>query len=79
MGLVYLALSIVFYLGGIAGWIFLLVEAFRDELWKGVLGLLCGLYLIYWSVFDWEHEHKWSLIILAFGGTAIATGIANLA
>ena len=69
-------------LAGIAGiicWIVILIEAFQDELWKGVLFFLCGLYALYYALFEFEHENKWLLVIGAFGGGAIATGIAGLA
>ena len=79
MGILYYLLSGLFGLAGLVGWIYLLVDAFRDEIWKGMVGLVCWLYLLYWSVFDWEHEHKWSIVILAFGGSCIAAGFARLA
>lgn len=79
MSLLYSLLSVLFSLGALVGWIFVLVEAFRDELWKGVVGLLCWFYLFYYAVFDFEHEHKWPIVILAFGGSSIAVGFARLA
>ena len=79
MGVLYVLLALLFLLAGLVGWIFLIVEAFRDEIWKGVVGLLCGLYLFYYAIFDWEHENKWPIVLLAFGGSAIAGGFAQLA
>ena len=60
-------------------WVLILIEAFQDELWKGFVGLLCGLYLLYYALFEFEHENKWLIVIGAFGGGAIAAGIRGLA
>ena len=60
-------------------WVLILIEAFQDEIWKGVVGLLCGLYLLYYAIFEFEHDNKWAIVIGAFGGGAIAAGIRGLA
>ena len=60
-------------------WVLILIEAFQDELWKGFVGLLCGLYLLYYALLEFEHENKWLIVIGAFGGGAIAAGIRGLA
>lgn len=73
-----LILAIVFFLAGIAGWIIILIDAFQDEIWKGILSLFCGLYLLYYSIFEFEHDNKWLIVLLAIGGSAIASGILNL-
>ena len=73
-----LVLATIVGLAGLGCTIFILVEAFRDEIWKGVVGLLCGLYLLYFALFDWEHEWKWPLLLCAFGGDAIAAGILRM-
>ncbi|NUQ70306.1 MAG: hypothetical protein HUU17_05730 [Chthonomonadales bacterium] len=52
-------------------WLFILIDAFRDEIWKGVVGLLCGLYLLYYALFEFQHEQKLAIVLLAlFGGGA---------
>lgn len=66
-------------LGGLACTVFILIEMFRDELWKGFLGILCGLYLIYFALFDWDHEWKWPIFLGSIGGNGIAAGIMSLA
>jgi len=73
-----LAAAIVFFLAGIAGWLIILIDAFQDEIWKGILGLFCGLYLLYYGVAEFEHEHKWLIVLLFIGGSGIASGIMNL-
>ncbi|HLK58156.1 MAG TPA: hypothetical protein VKU00_16435 [Chthonomonadaceae bacterium] len=55
---------------GLVSWIVVLVAMFQDEVWKGIVGLLCGLYALYYAVFELEHDLKWLLVIgmLCFGG-----------
>jgi hypothetical protein len=79
MQAVYLILAVIFGLAGLAASIYLIIEAFKDEIWKGIVGLLCGLYLLYWALVEFEHEHKWLIVVVAFGGNAIAYGFAALA
>ena len=45
-------LSIVDVLVGIVAfvaWIFVLIAAFKDEVWKGLLCLFCGIYALYYA------------------------------
>ena len=70
--------AFAFGIAGLVCWIIILVEAFKDEIWKGIVGLLCGLYLLFYALFEFEHENKWLIVLVAFGGSAIATGIMRL-
>ncbi len=68
-------------LGGLLGivsfvcWLIVLIQAFNDSLWKGILALLCGLYWLYYAIFEFTHEHKWAIVLLAIlgGGSAYAS------
>jgi len=62
MEIIKIAFAVIFSLAGLAGSILILVEAFKDEIWKGVLCLFCGLYMLYYMLFDFEHEHKWPMV-----------------
>lgn len=53
-------------------WIIILIDAFQDQIWKGIVGLICGLYLFYYAVTEFEHDHKVLIIIGCFGGVLIA-------
>lgn len=75
MEIIKLSVAIVFALAGIVGSIIILIEAFKDEIWKGVLCLLCGLYFLYYALFDFEHDKKWPIVLLALLGNGIAAGI----
>jgi hypothetical protein len=35
--------------------IIVLIDAFEDEIWKGFVGILCGLYLLYYAFVEFEH------------------------
>jgi hypothetical protein len=66
-------------LAGLGCTIFILIEAFRDALWKGLLSLLCGFYLLYYAFFDFEHDDKWLIVLGSMGGGAVMTGLLRLA
>ena len=56
---------------GIAGficWVILLIEAFKDSVLKGIFGLICGFYLVYFGFVESKNEHKVIItIIMAVG------------
>lgn len=79
MGIIFLLLAGAVYIASIGCWLFILVEAFKDELWKGFVALLCGLYWLYYALFEFEHEYKWQIVIGALAGGAVATGLARMA
>lgn len=61
-------------LGAFICWIIILVAAFKDEVWKGLLSLICGLYQLYYAIFEFEYEHKWPVVLgwLFLGGAGSA-------
>jgi hypothetical protein len=67
-------------LGGLAAvvslicWVLLLVGAFKSELWKGLLGLVCGLYLVYYTIAENQDKNKWVLLL----GWIAASVVANV-
>ena len=75
-------LGLLFILAGLVCWVIILVDAFRNEVWKGVLGLFCGLYLLYYAITEFEHDNKW-LIVIGFlaggfvGGALMQIGIPH--
>jgi len=66
-------------LGAFICWIIILVEAFKDEVWKGLLSLICGLYQLYYAIFEFEYENKWPIVLgwLFLGGAGSA--LVNMA
>ena len=73
MSTVFALLSVLAGLGAFACWLLILIAAFQDELWKGFVSLLCGLYSLYYALFEYEADNKW-LIILGWIGLGILAG-----
>ena len=56
--------------------IIILVDAFKNEVWKGLVSLFCcGLYFIYYALFEFEHENKWLIVFGSFLGHGIASAL----
>ncbi|MHB0938413.1 MAG: hypothetical protein ACYC6A_18625 [Armatimonadota bacterium] len=53
-------------LAGIVAHIIILIDAFQNEIWKGVVGLFIGLYLLYYAFVEFEHDYKWLVIAAWF-------------
>jgi len=49
-------------LGSLVGWIIILIDAFKNAVWKGILGFFCGLYLLYYAFAEFQHEKKGMII-----------------
>lgn len=75
-------------LGSLVGWIIILIDAFKNAVWKGILGFFCGLYLLYYAFTEFQHEKKGMIIAawliplilgyaLMFMGGAAAVAAAN--
>lgn len=79
MEVLWIILSIGLYLVAMVCGIVILVNAFKDEVWKGVLCILgCGLYMIYYAFIDYDEEHKWLVVGGWLGGGALASFFASL-
>jgi len=55
-------LGVIFILAGFVAGIIILIDAFQNEIWKGVLGLFIGLYLLYYAFAEFEHDYKWLVV-----------------
>jgi hypothetical protein len=67
-------LSIVSFVCGII----ILIDAFKNEVWKGIVGLLCGLYLLYYAFAEYESEKK-TLIVAGWLIPSIISGVLYFA
>lgn len=72
MHLLFTILSAGFGIMSLVASIYILVEAFRDEIWKGILCILCGFYFLWYAIFDFDADNKWLWVLLSLGGGAIA-------
>ncbi len=64
-------LAIPFYLVSFVCGIIVLIEAFKDEIWKGIVSFLCGLYLLYYGLAEFDHEKKPLILLGWLGGGVI--------
>jgi|CXWL01.1.fsa_nt_gi hypothetical protein len=78
MNILLTILAIVFAIAGVWSSILIIIDMFQDELWKGLVGLLCGLYMLYYALFEFEHESKWIIVLLSLGGSSIAFGLLSM-
>jgi hypothetical protein len=69
----------------IAGWLISLgcsiivpIDAFEDELWKGLVGILVPVYLLYYALAEFEHERKWWIVAGMLAGTVLGGGAGAL-
>lgn len=60
MGILLLLLS----LAGLVVSFIVIIEAFKDEWWKGLLALFVPIYWIIYAVNDFEHDYKWWFITI---------------
>ena len=75
MGILLSLLGGLLALAAFAASIFILIDAFKNEIWKGVVGLLCGLYLLYYAIVEFQHDKKWLIIAVAIGGSLLGQGL----
>ena len=72
MHVVLLIVSMLFSLATLVCWIFVIVEAFQNDTWAGVFCIVCGLYAIYYAIFEFDHDRKWLIVGGALGGTFLS-------
>lgn len=77
MNILLVLLAAGFGIAGLVASIIILIDAFQDAIWKGLVSLFCGLYLLYYAFFEFEHDNKWLLVLLALCGNGIAAGIVS--
>ncbi|MBL8060740.1 MAG: hypothetical protein JNK63_08515 [Chthonomonas sp.] len=79
MNILLMILAIVVGIASLWCTILVLIDMFQDEIWKGLVGLLCGLYWLYYAIFEYDHENKWIIVLTALAGGAIASLLMSMA
>jgi uncharacterized membrane protein len=74
-----LGLMVLFGLISLICSIIVLIAAFQDEVWKGILSFVCGFYGLYYMVAEFQHEKKALIIIGSIGGGVIASILQTMA
>ena len=64
-------MELIWNLVAIAGficWLILLIEAFKDSVLKGILGLFCQIYMVWFGLVESKNENRiWMTIVMAIG------------
>lgn len=75
MGTLMMLLGGVCWLASCVCAIIILIAAFRDEVWKGLVCLVCGFYWLYYAFVEFDHENKWVIVAVALLGGAVGSGL----
>lgn len=57
-------LFVALMLTGFVCHILIVIEAFKDEIWKGVLCLICIFYVLYYMFAEYESDKKTIIVAL---------------
>ncbi len=61
-------------------WIVLLIDAFTNSVWKGLVGLFCcELYLMYYAFAEYRSENKLMVLLGYFGGMFLGGALLEAA
>lgn len=58
----FMILGILCYLASLVCSIIILIHAFQNAIWKGIVSLLCGLFFIYYALVEFQHDKKWAIV-----------------
>jgi len=75
--------GVVCIIASVVCWFMILINAFQDEVWKGLLFFFCGLYALYYAIVEFDHENKWQIVLGnlvggAIGGILVSAGISMM-
>jgi hypothetical protein len=78
MGVLFTLLGGIFVIASIVCSIMVLIDAFRNEAWKGILGFVCGLYLLYYAFTEYQGNNKMIIILGMLLGGLVGGGLRGL-
>jgi len=55
--------------------IIVLIDAFQNEIWKGLLYMFCSIYALYYIFAEYESEKKGLILAGIFGGAILGYGL----
>ena len=76
-----MVLTLLGYLCSLAAcvcWIIILIDAFKSEIWKGIVGFFCGLYLLYYGIVEYQSPNKLPILLVAVLGSAVGGILVGL-
>lgn len=62
MGTLFTILAFAFFVLAFVCWVIIVIDAFQNEIWKGVVYILCGFYALYYALVEFDHEKKWLIV-----------------
>jgi hypothetical protein len=75
MGGLFTIAGLLLGLVGLVCAIILLIDAFKNAIWKGILGFFCFPYLIYYAFAEYQSDNKMLIVmgylVGAVGGVAL--------
>lgn len=79
MRILFTLLGIAASVGGIVCAVIILIDAFRNAVWKGLACIICGCYGLYFMFVEFEHKDKWLIVIGALISGSVAGAMYRLA
>lgn len=68
-------LGALFIVAAIVCQLIIVVDAFKNEVWKGILGFFCGLYLLYYAFVEYQADNKWVIVGVWILGAVVGGGL----
>ena len=68
-----LVVSFILSIASLISFVMILIAAFEDEVWKGIVGFFFWPYLAYWAIVEYYDEGKWQRVITWLGGSVLST------
>jgi hypothetical protein len=65
-------------IGGLVAWVIILIDAFNDDWWKGLLFFI-PIYAFFYAIFEFEHDRKWEIVCLYLAGTSLSLAFLKMA
>jgi hypothetical protein len=75
MALIFTALYCICALVTLVSFVFILIAAFKDEIWKGLLCLVCQIYTVYYIVTEWDNVYVGNIPVGLVWIVAVIAGI----
>lgn len=68
-----LVASFITSIASLIAFVQLVIAAFEDEVWKGLVSLVAWPYLLYWSIVEYYDEGKWARVLTWALGSVVST------
>lgn len=66
--MIFMGLAMILFLVSFVCSIIIIVDAFKNAVWKGILSFFCGIYLLYYAIAEYNSPNKWMIFGGSLGG-----------